>query len=84
MVVVREREDMYMSKLVMVIDDSATVRKIVETCLSREGFDVESFQDGVDAIRWLAGPRRRLEAARYLARDRRKPERRQAAGCSRA
>src|SRR5579859_6466193 len=60
MVVGREREDMYMSKLVMVIDDSATVRKIVETCLSREGFDVESFQDGVDAIRWLAGPQARV------------------------
>ena len=49
-----------MSKLVMVIDDSATVRKIVETCLSREGFEVESFQDGVDAIRWLAGPQARV------------------------
>ena len=51
-----------MSKLVMVIDDSATVRKIVETCLSREGFDVESFQDGVDAIRWLTGPQARVPA----------------------
>jgi twitching motility two-component system response regulator PilG len=45
-----------MSKLVMVIDDSATVRKIVETCLGREGFEVQGFPDGVEAMRWLAGP----------------------------
>jgi len=45
-----------MSKLVMIIDDSNTVRKIIETCLRREGFAVKSFSDGVDALRWLAGP----------------------------
>ncbi len=49
-----------MSKLVMVVDDSATVRKIVETCLGREGFDVLGFQDGLEAIRWLAGPQARI------------------------
>ena len=42
-----------MGKLVMVIDDSATVRKILETCLRREGFDVRGFVDGVEAMRWL-------------------------------
>ncbi len=45
-----------MSKLVMVIDDSATVRKIIETCLGREGFEVKTFNDGVDAVRWLTEP----------------------------
>ena len=45
-----------MSKLVMVIDDSATVRKIIETCLSREGFEVKAFNDGVEAVRWLTEP----------------------------
>ncbi len=49
-----------MSKLVMVIDDSATVRKIVETCLGREGFDVKSFPDGVEAMRWLTEPNSRV------------------------
>ena len=49
-----------MSKLVMVIDDSATVRKIVETCLGREGFEVLGFQDGLEAIRWLGGPQARV------------------------
>jgi twitching motility two-component system response regulator PilG len=45
-----------MSKLVMVIDDSATVRKIIETCLGREGFQVKSFADGVEAVKWLTEP----------------------------
>ena len=49
-----------MNKLVMVIDDSATVRKIVETCLRREGFDVKSFPDGVEAMRWLTEPEARI------------------------
>ncbi|GCF09257.1 response regulator [Dictyobacter arantiisoli] len=49
-----------MNKLVMVIDDSATVRKIVETCLRREGFDVKSFPDGVEAMRWLTEPDARV------------------------
>lgn len=39
---------------IMVIDDSATIRKIVETCLGREGYEVKSFPDGVAAMRWLA------------------------------
>jgi len=45
-----------MSKLVMVIDDSATVRKIIETCLGREGIEVKTFNDGVEAVRWLTEP----------------------------
>ncbi len=40
-----------MSKLVMVIDDSPTVRKIIETSLKREGFDSVSFPDGIEALR---------------------------------
>lgn len=42
-----------MSKLIMVIDDSPTVRKIIETCLGREGYEVKSFPDGVEALRYL-------------------------------
>ena len=49
-----------MSKLVMVIDDSTTVRKIVETCLSREGFDVKGFADGVEAMSWFMTPQARI------------------------
>jgi twitching motility two-component system response regulator PilG len=47
-------------KFVMIIDDSATVRKIVETCLAREGFEVKGFANGVEAIHWLTEPNSRL------------------------
>lgn len=49
-----------MSKLVMVIDDSPTVRKIVETSLRREGFEVKGFIDGYEAMRWLISPEARV------------------------
>ena len=49
-----------MSKLVMVIDDSTTVRKIIETCLRRQGFNVLGFSDGVEAMRWLMEPTSRV------------------------
>lgn len=45
-----------MSKLVMVIDDSPTVRKIVETSLRREGFIVEGYNDGMEAMKALTAP----------------------------
>ena len=37
----------------MVIDDSPTVRKIIEVCLRREGYEVKTFPDGIVAISWL-------------------------------
>lgn len=49
-------QDSIPHKLVLAIDDSLTVRKIVETSLRREGFEVISFADGVEALRWLNGP----------------------------
>lgn len=49
-----------MNKLVMVIDDSATVRKVIETCLSRQGFDVIDFPDGLAAMHWLSQPGARI------------------------
>ncbi len=42
-----------MSKLVMVIDDSLTVRKILEVALKREGIDVMTCADGLEALRTL-------------------------------
>ncbi len=42
-----------MAQLVMVIDDSLVNRMIVETCLHRAGYQVESFPDGVEALCWL-------------------------------
>jgi chemosensory pili system protein ChpA (sensor histidine kinase/response regulator) len=40
-------------KLVMVVDDSLTVRKFTTRLLSREGFDVVTARDGVDALKML-------------------------------
>ncbi len=40
-----------MSALVMVIDDSPVVRKIIEVTLRREGIEVVSYPDGVEALR---------------------------------
>lgn len=51
-----------MSTLVMVIDDSPTIRKILETCLHRAGYEVKSFQDGVEALRWCGTPVARIPA----------------------
>jgi twitching motility two-component system response regulator PilG len=43
-------------KFILVIDDSMVVCKILEACLSREGFQVKSFPDGLAAMRWLTEP----------------------------
>jgi twitching motility two-component system response regulator PilG len=48
--VLKEKEDEKMSKLVMIIDDSLIVRKIIETSLKREGIQSVSYADGVEAL----------------------------------
>jgi twitching motility two-component system response regulator PilG len=53
-------------QLVVVIDDSATMRKIVEVCLSREGYAVRGFVDGVEALRWISGPEGYIPALIFL------------------
>jgi chemosensory pili system protein ChpA (sensor histidine kinase/response regulator) len=40
--------------LVMVVDDSLTVRKITSRLLTREGFDVTTAKDGLDALQAIA------------------------------
>jgi twitching motility two-component system response regulator PilG len=52
--------------LILVIDDSITVRKIIEITLRRAGFGVVSFADGVTALRWLASPEAMTPALIYL------------------
>jgi twitching motility two-component system response regulator PilG len=49
-----------MSALVFVVDDSPTVRKLVEITLRREGYDALSFADGVELLQ--------ARAARHLPR----------------
>lgn len=41
-----------MNTWIIVIDDSLVVRKVLETCVRRAGFQVQSFADGVAALRW--------------------------------
>jgi chemosensory pili system protein ChpA (sensor histidine kinase/response regulator) len=41
------------SALVMVVDDSLTVRKITSRMLTREGYEVATAKDGVDALQQL-------------------------------
>lgn len=47
------KETGQMSQLILVIDDSLTVRKILETWLERADYEAKSFEDGVQALRWL-------------------------------
>ena len=44
-----------MGQLVMVVDDSVTVRKILEVTLRREEIAFVSFPDGLEALRALRG-----------------------------
>ncbi len=46
-------------KFVLVIDGSPTIQKVIEVTLRREGYEVCSFRDGIDAMRWFAKPQAR-------------------------
>lgn len=46
----------YAKAFIMVIDDSRTVRKMLQVALGRAGYAGATFVDGVTAIRWLHGP----------------------------
>jgi twitching motility two-component system response regulator PilG len=51
---------------ILIIDDSVTVRTLVETTLHREGFQVKGFGDGMEALRWLASSETRLPGMIFL------------------
>ena len=52
-----------MNQLIVVVDDSITVRKILKTTLRRAGYDdVYTFPDGVELLRWLTTPEARIPA----------------------
>lgn len=55
-----------MARLVMLIDDSPTICKILETCLHRAGYEVNSFPDGVQALLWLKSSEARLPALIFV------------------
>ncbi|MBE3560566.1 MAG: response regulator [Ktedonobacteraceae bacterium] len=52
--------------LIVVVDDSPTVRKIVQTILEREDYEVLGFADGPELFRWLVGPDARPPAVLIL------------------
>jgi CheY-like chemotaxis protein len=39
--------------LVVIIDDSPTIRVLLEICLTNEGYLVIGFADGIEALKWL-------------------------------
>ena len=47
-------ENRTLRRTIMVVDDSVTVRKVTSRLLERQGFDVVTAKDGVDAIEKLA------------------------------
>jgi CheY-like chemotaxis protein len=55
-----------MSQRVLVIDDSLTVRKILEVCLHRAGYETRSFADGVEVFRWLETAEARIPALIFV------------------
>ena len=42
-----------MNNFIMIVDDSPTVRKIMEFTLQQEGYHGVSFPDGIEAFKWL-------------------------------
>ena len=52
-----------MNQFVIIVDDSVTVRKILEVSLHRAGYDdVRIFPDSIELLRWLTTPEARSPA----------------------
>lgn len=45
-----------MTPLIMIIDDSPTICRVLESITRREGYRAISFPDGFAAMQWLASP----------------------------
>lgn len=43
-----------MSKTILMVDDSSTMRKLLRYTLTAQGHDVHEAEDGVAAVEWLA------------------------------
>ncbi len=51
---------------ILVIDDSPTIRKILEVTHRRQGFSLQTFADGVEALRWLQSHPTMIPSLVYL------------------
>lgn len=58
-----------MSKYILVIDDSVTIRALVEFTLKQEGYDVALAYDGFDAIEKLKKISRSNDSVRMIITD---------------
>ncbi len=52
--------------LIFVIDDSPVVRKTLEFSLRQAAVEVISFNDGVEALRWMTTPEARIPALVFV------------------
>ena len=43
-------------KFALVLVTSPTIQKIVSMILQRDGYEIQSFRDGIEAMRWFACP----------------------------
>jgi chemosensory pili system protein ChpA (sensor histidine kinase/response regulator) len=56
-------------RFILVIDNSPTIQKVVEMTLMREGYEIRSFRDGIDAMRWFSAPEARTPDLMLVERD---------------
>jgi twitching motility two-component system response regulator PilG len=55
-----------MPRFILIIDDSITIRKILEVTTKRAGYPSIGFPDGVAAMRWLAESAGRIPALMFV------------------
>lgn len=51
---------------ILVIDDSPTIRRIMEVCHKRAGFSIQTFADGIEALKWLLANQTLIPSLIYL------------------
>jgi DNA-binding response OmpR family regulator len=55
-----------MTPCILVVDDSLTIRKILEVCLHRAGYEVKTCSDAVEVFDWLRMPEVRIPALVFV------------------
>lgn len=61
-----EGEKGSMTPFMLVVDDSLTIRKILEICLHRAGYEVKTCSDAVEVFDWLSTPGARIPALVFV------------------
>ena len=61
-----ETSEKSMEPYILIIDDSPTIRAILEMTANRESYAARSFSDGYMALRWLASPDGRIPTLIFL------------------